>query len=55
MIKLNQTAINDVHMNYLNVLNERLYLLCNQNSIENEHHFWLSCPVFNADRDNLVN
>ena len=34
-------------------LNERLCLLCNQNSIEDEHHFLLSCPVYNAERDNL--
>ena len=34
-------------------LNERLCLLCNQNSIEDEHHFLLLCPVYNAKRDNL--
>ena len=34
-------------------LNERLCLLCNQNSIEDEHHFLLLCPVYNAERDNL--
>ena len=34
-------------------LNERLCLLCNQNSIEDEHHFLLSCPVYNAEHDNL--
>ena len=34
-------------------LNERLCLLCNQNSIEDEHHFLLLCPVYNAEDDNL--
>ena len=34
-------------------LNERLCLLCNQNSIEDEHHFLLSCLVENATCDNL--
>ena len=34
-------------------LNERLCMLCNQNAIEDEHHFLLSCPVCNAERDNL--
>ena len=34
-------------------LNERLCLLCYQNSIENEHHFLLSCLAHNAERDKL--
>ena len=34
-------------------LNERLCLLCNQNSIADEHHFLLSCRVYNAEHDNL--
>ena len=34
-------------------LNERLCLLCNQNSIKDEHHYLLSCPVYNAEHDNL--
>ena len=34
-------------------LNERSCLLCNQNSMEDEHHILFSCPVYNAERGNL--
>ena len=34
-------------------LNERLCLLCNQNTIEDEFHFLFSCPVYNDERTNF--
>ena len=35
-------------------LNERLGLLCDKKSIEDEYHFLLSCPVYNIERTNLT-